>query len=406
MTDSVYVKFGNLSRPLLLNDCRQLVEHLPLILPGWKFDVGAASEQTPIISISLDRQGKYTLKAEWLDEPTSYRDEVDTICALVAKLIKARTLEDMDLLCLHGAAVEIEGRLIIFPNKYRAGKSVLSACMAAAGYRVFSDDVLPISLADGQGIAPAIAPRLRYPYPENLNPQTSRFIEARAALKGERYHYLDLRPELLAGYGSKAPIGAFVFLERAEGAETELQPIAESEVLRQVVWQNFAREVYAPSILSRLGQVVTEAQRFTLRYDRADDAVVLLADTFRRPTLPETSSKRQTIELHNTASGTIEVPAGHLLRRNSISEIKSDNDAFLADATGAAIHHLNPIGSAIWNLLGQPITFEQITELLLVAFPDARAEQVESDVRKLIKTLKAKNLILSGPCRVGDTEPG
>jgi hypothetical protein len=228
MANSVYVHFEGLSRPLQLIGCSELLDRLPLIFPGWNIDTQTSPTQTPIIKIELEKEGNYRLEAEWLKEAKSYRDEVDTLCALVARVVKARTLEDMNLLCLHGAAVEIDGSLIIFPNKYRAGKSVLATCLAAAGYRVYSDDVLPISLETGEGIAPSIAPRLRAPYPDNLDPQTRLFIESRAALKGERYHYLDLTPDLLAARDSRAPIGAFVFLEREQGLPTELRPISES----------------------------------------------------------------------------------------------------------------------------------------------------------------------------------
>ncbi len=400
MANSVYVHFQDLSRPLRLSNCSELIDRFPLIFPGWEIDTQSSSAQTPIISIDLDKQGNYRLETEWLKETASYRDEVDTLCALVAKVVKARTLEDMNLLCLHGAAVEIDGALIIFPNKYRAGKSVLATCLAATGYRVYSDDVLPISLETGEGIAPSIAPRLRTPYPDNLDAQTRQFIESRVALEGERYHYLDLTPDLLAPRDSRAPIGAFVFLEREEGATPELRPISESDVLRQVVWQNFAREVDAPSILGRLAQVVGKARSYTLCYDRADDAVELLVKCFQRQEADDGLARR-TLKLQSAESAAIDIPAGYLLRRNGISEIKSDSEAFLADAKGSAIHHLNPTGSAIWNLLSRPVTIEQIIELLLVAFPDAGKEQVEADVRKLIKSLKTKNLLLVGPRSVG-----
>ncbi|MDH3632748.1 MAG: PqqD family protein [Gammaproteobacteria bacterium] len=405
MANSVYVHFEDLSRPLLLNNCSELIDHFPLVFPGWEIDTKSSPGQLPIITINLDKEGSYRLEAEWLKKTASYRDEVDTLCALVAKVVKARTLEDMNLLCLHGAAVKINSTLIIFPNKYRAGKSVLATCLAAAGYQVYSDDVLPISLETGEGVAPSIAPRLRAPYPDNLDAQTRQFIESRVALKGERYHYLDLTPDLLAPRDKRAPIGAFVFLEREEGVRPELRAISESDVLRQVVWQNFAREIDAHSILGRLGKVVSQAQSFTLRYDRADAAVELLGKHFHRQDSTDERLALRTLELQNTDLGSNDVPAGYLLRRKGISEIKSDSEAFLADTTGSAIHHLNPVGSAIWSLLAQPITIEQIIELLLVAFPDVEANQVEADVRKLIKSLKAKNLLLVGRARSKSEDP-
>ena len=60
----------------------------------------------------------------------------------------------------------IAGRLVVFPNVRRAGKSTLSAAPARAGHRVFSDDVVPFSVpaaAPARGLAMEIAPRLLLP---------------------------------------------------------------------------------------------------------------------------------------------------------------------------------------------------------------------------------------------------
>lgn len=404
MPDSLYLKFDNLSRPVALINCRHLIDHFPLIFSGWEISELPEATKAPVITLSRDVKDTYWLHAEWLEEPLKSKNDVDAICGLVARILKARVMEDINLLCLHGAAAEFGGALVIFPNKFRAGKSVLSACIAAAGYRLYCDDVLPISLASGLGIAPGIAPRLRIPYPENLSDSTRRFIESRTALKNNRYLYLDIRGETLAARHNQAPIGAFVFLERSEGVEPSLEAISESEVLRHVVWQNFAREVEAPSILGRLGQIVNSTQRYRMHYDRADDAVALLADTFREQKISSQMLPPLALKMRNEAPVTIDIPDGYLLRKDGISEINRDEETFLADASGAAIHHLNPVGSAIWGLLAEPITTEKIVELLLKAFPEIDRTQVENDVRKLIKTLRAKNLVLRGPRRVGSVE--
>jgi hypothetical protein len=401
MANSIFLKFDNLERPVQFTDCEELISCFPVIFRGWEISELPQNDQSPVVKVLRNGNGDYEITADWLDKKVVCREEVDALCTLVARVVKARTMEDLDLLCLHGAAVEIGGALVIFPNKYRAGKSVLTACLAAAGYRVYCDDVLPISLDTGKGLAPGLAPRLRFPYPDNLEDGTREFIESRIALRGKRYHYLDLRNDELASRNSTASIGAFVFLDRAEAAKTELTTISEAEVLKRVVWQNFAREVDAPSILNRLGQIVSHAQSFVLSFDRADDAVELLAKKFQRQDLPDLKAGEREILVQSANPVLTDIPAGYLMRKHGISEVTTDGNAFLADASGAAIHHLNPTGSAIWNLLSQPVTIEQIIELLLVAFPDAGKEQVEGDVRKLIKSLKANNLLLVGPRSVG-----
>ena len=141
---------------------------------------------------------------------------------------------------------------MVYPSKYRAGKSVLSACIAAADIPLFCDDVLPISIVEGHDIAPDLAPRLRIPMPDNLRPKSRKFIQSSTGLEGNQYLYLDLDNDHLAARGSQAPVGAFILLEREEGVPLSLEAVSEAEVLHQVVWQNFARDAEAPRILEQL----------------------------------------------------------------------------------------------------------------------------------------------------------
>jgi hypothetical protein len=69
---------------------------------------------------------------------------------------------------------------------------------------------------------------------------------------------------------------------------------------------------------------------------------------------------------------------------------------FLADGQGAAIHHLNPIGTAIWSLLAEPMTADEITNLLMTAFPDLERNSIESDLQNLIAELLSRNLLSAG----------
>jgi len=65
-------------------------------------------------------------------------------------------LQQRGYLALHGSAVEVEGRGLLFTGKRGAGKSTLAAAFHDKGYRVLTDDVCAISL-DGDG-APRIVP--------------------------------------------------------------------------------------------------------------------------------------------------------------------------------------------------------------------------------------------------------
>ena len=81
----------------------------------------------------LRRQsGLYLLSAPWLEKPIRHRDPVHTVCDLVVHLIHGFIASNPSVLCLHSAAALMGGRLVVFPNVYRGGKSLLSAHLAAA----------------------------------------------------------------------------------------------------------------------------------------------------------------------------------------------------------------------------------------------------------------------------------
>lgn len=393
--DTVYLKFDDLSKPVKFVDCGKLIESLASVFPSW--DIHEVSSpldaDPPILSVTRE-DNAYCIDGLWLDKPMRRVDKVDAVCGLVAELIRAYVREDPQLLCLHGASAEFSGKLVIFPSQYRSGKSVLSACLASAGVQLYGDDVLPISLSQTLGIAPGLAVRLRRPLPENLTKESSEFIRGHTGLTGKKYQYLDLGNEQLAQKGSQAPIGAFVLLEREENAIATFEETSEAEVLRQVVWQNFAREAEAPHILDVLSRLVANSQYYRLRFDRAEDAVKLLQDKFKIWPAEVKQFTRKAIEPKDKGEATL-LP-GYFLRKPDTSVIQVGDDSFIADKQGAAIHHLNTIGTAIWTLLAEPVRIDDIVDLLLAAFPEVNADSTTEDVKELINELIDKGLLLSG----------
>ena len=392
---SQYLIFGDMSNSVELINCRHLPDCFPLIFPGWQITEVSAEHCSPVLSLRLE-DNNYVLESYWLKKPVYRTNEDAAICLLVAELMRAFVHEDRQLLCLHGAAAEFAGKLVVFPSNYRAGKSILSACLAASGVQLFGDDVLPISLLDAEGIAPGFAPRLRLPLPDNLDLETLEFINKHNRLQGEQYLYLDLENDVLAPKGCQLPVGAFVLLEREEGVSPVMASVSEAEVLHQVIWQNFARETEAPRILGVLSELVASSQRFRLRYDRTEDAVRLLRESFSHWTT-QSGNGSYDKTLANGQTGIIDhLLPGHYLRKPDISIVQIEDQVFLADEQGAAIHHLNPIGTAIWSLLEEPMTADEITNLLMTAFPDLERSSIESDLHNLIDELLSRNLLLAG----------
>jgi len=393
--DSLYLIFGDMSKSVGLINCSHLRDSFRIIFPGWQITEVSAESSSPVLSLRLE-DNKYILESDWLEKPVYRASEDAAICLLVAELVRAYVHEDRQLLCLHGAAAEFAGKLVLFPSNYRAGKSVLSACLAASGFQLFGDDVLPISLLDAEGIAPGFAPRLRLPLPDNLDPETRDFINKHSRLQGEQYLYLDLKNGALAPRGCHLPIGAFVLLERKEGSRPVLETVSEAEVLRQVIWQNFAREAESPKILGVLSELVASSQRFRLSYDRAEDAVRILRNKFSdwSSQIVNRNHDKAMPDLQTAVVG--HMLPGSYLRNPDISILQIEDQMFLADGQGATIHHLNPIGTAIWSLLAEPMTANEMTDLLMAAFPDHERSRIETDLGSLIDELLSKNLLLAG----------
>ena len=211
MRDSQYLYFDGLSNPLQLTGCEHLTEYFSILFPNLDYRPGE-KDDNPIISIRFDSD-TYYLSTSWMEEIDSYTDKVDIICDLIAKLALARSFNDLEALYLHAASVVINGRLVVFPSQFRAGKSFLTACLVAEGHLYLSDDVVPLTLDTCKGRSPGFAPRLRLPLPSTTDEKSKRFIETHTALAGKRYAYLNLEQELRVARDDLIDIGAFVLLE-------------------------------------------------------------------------------------------------------------------------------------------------------------------------------------------------
>ncbi len=393
MTDvTQYLVFDAMSQPVRLHDCGALADRLALLFPGWTIARDLPVTARPVLQVTRDAD-TYRFDGDWLREPLIRSDLASAASALVAEVVRAWARDGDRWLCLHGAAAKFGGRLVVFPSQYRAGKSLLSVALAAAGVPLYADDVLPIRIDDGLAMAPGLAPRLRLPLPDNLDRTTREYAERHRAFASENYLYLDLAGRELAARGELAPIGGFVLLEREAGAAPALERVPAAAILKQVVWQNFSRQAEAPRILDVLGRLVAQARRYRLRYDRADEAVALLRDAFGQWSERPPAAAGDARPPPSPGDESAPLRRGQLRRRSDIEMREVDDECFLADLEGAAIHHLNPIGRAVWTLLARPIGADEIAGIVASAFPDIERARIDSDLAELIAALRRKGLV-------------
>jgi hypothetical protein len=331
-----------------------------------------------------------------------YRDlehPVDVACWLVVELSWAYLEQCPETLCLHCAGVEIEGRLVLLPNQYRAGKSMLSACLAARGQRVFGDDIIPVAIGDGNeilGVSIGVAPRLRIPVPNDITASDSEFIQGHMGKASHRYAYLDLEGNLLARRGHNCPIGAIVLLDREEDATACLEPVSTADVLQAAIWQNFSRQMPSVHILNVLRSLVDGTEHYRLRYSSASDAADCLISAFAdwQHPAPLVQPVEQVIHSDRSRGRTSSFESDQLISRATyVFECEADGNSFLASPAGASIFRLNLLASAIWRLLETPMRPTEVVEIVQAAFPDQDGDTVRHDVLVLIESLVDRNFI-------------
>lgn len=395
MNGRLQLRFDGISQPVQIDGSDALLPAIRSVFRYWPFElIEEDNGETPVIAVRRDGDG-YFVHAAWRKKPPRYSNPVNVACGLGVNVNRAMLLEQDSHLCLHGAAIEIGGRLVVLPNYYKAGKSTLTACLAAAGARIFSDDILPL-LPDGAGMALGISPRLRLPLPDTMGERSLRFADSRRGASNKQYLYLDLEPHEQARFGQTAPIGGIVLLDRRESGPASLAPVGDGEVLKQLVLRNFVRQVTAETSLEKLHGLVAPSACYRLSYSNGDDAAALLVDRFTND-LPAAAEPVAAAKTDHAAGQPQQSIGGtHPRRRDGMSERLVDNDLFLVDETGETIYHLNPIGAGLWRLLDGSCGVQEAAELLHMAFPDVERKKIENDVATLAYDLLRRGLLVHG----------
>lgn len=272
-----------LSRPILFERCPELADAFSRILRGWDLSTDTAGGN-PIGTVSRDQSG-----FSWTSDDTPLpegwelappRTVMEALCDLHFELIDWFLDAHPEHLCMHCAAAEFPSGLVVFPSPTKAGKSTLTLQLAAAGQRIFCDDVLPLEPGKGHGFALGILPRIRLPLPAAVREELETFLDARAGIHDSHYHYVDLAKPELAPLGTSAPVAGLVLLERRNASPARLEPVSHGEMLKLIIRRNFADVVPAPDIFDRLHGLAGGVPRFRLVYSRGRDAIRLLQQEF------------------------------------------------------------------------------------------------------------------------------
>jgi hypothetical protein len=384
--------------PVRFTDAKAVLGAVQAVLVGWQLSEQTVDRTAPRPALAVTGSGGrwritgVTLEAEmWFDDPVS------AACCVVAHLLQAQMRAEQDLLCLHAAAVEIGGGLVVMPCRYRAGKSALTAALAAAGQRAFSDDVLLIDPASGEAAAPGMAIRLRLPLPERIDSDTRAFVESHTGPCGAHYCYLAPPAASLARRGERAPVRSFVLLDRRDAGPAELTRVAPAVMLRQLIWQNFARAGAPERILETLAALVERADCLQLTYSDLAAARELLLSHFAGQTEALRDAQAATPCPDAAVPGIgnpLALRTGDRLARSATARLfNRAGEVFLTTAASAGILHLNALASCLWTLLEQPLTYGEVLATFSAAFPSRATADLDRDLRGALAAFKAQGLI-------------
>jgi len=388
--------FDGLAGPIDFIGAEAVLESLSSLLRGWHHRIESSAKPSvpPMLSVVLCGS-EYQISASWREEAFGEATVVGALCTLIVDLVEAYVHSSAGRMCLHCAAAEIEGSLVVFPAASRAGKSTLAAALAAAGQRVFTDDLLVLDAAAGEGMALGVPPRLRLPLPEGLAATFLDFLERHAGLSDNHYRYLDLPGRLQASFGERAPLGAIVLLERDEpGTRASLDPAEAARVMRLLIGQSLAGDGFSSGVLADFHSLIGRLPSLTLRYGDLAEAIELLLHELpgRAGAAGAVSSP---IEIKRWRAGNVRPAQGNRLFQQApeVHAHALNDRLFLTNEADGSVCELDLIGAGIWNLLAEPVSAQEAVQILAELFPEVEAARIEADVGRLLRDLEREGLI-------------
>lgn len=199
--------------------------------------------------------------------------------------IAAHTL---DHLIVHAAVLERGGRALVLPGQPGAGKSTLAAALTLSGFRLLSDEMALIALADGR-LQPVPRPvslkDASIDLVRDLTPMAVLGPPIHDTAKGTVAH-LRVPSEAVAAMGLTAAPGWVVFPRWQAGARTRLEPRGHARSLFELAEQSFNYDTLGPRAMQVLAPWVEASRCFDFRYSRLPEAVALFERLFDEDTGP------------------------------------------------------------------------------------------------------------------------
>ncbi len=393
--------FQDIAAPVILPDDIPLMDALLGCMQGWPSERAPLDPQTltvpPLTILEARGNGMFRAHSRYLEEPMDDLPQASAICAVLADLSQAYSdLCSDHVFGLHCGGLCIGDTPIILAGERRAGKSTLVARLASdTQVRVIGDDVIPVA-ADGTLVGLGLAPRLRLPLPAQSPPRLHKFVQAHLGPHDDRYGYL-LCPNLVP-HGHRSQARAFVLLDRRTDGPAALHALPEDELLHAIVARSIAGPDGPESVFEAARRLTIRLVGLRLVYSDLDEAASLLHRAFPRdgkglehavPIAPPLAT------MQAMAETTTPIPAiSDLFARSPDAALRRIGDAAFLWRPGAAmLWHLNPTAHAVWALLEEPATPEEIALALVDLFPGQSPATLARDTCLLLARLAEEGFV-------------
>ena len=180
------------------------------------------------------------------------------------------------LLVLHAAVVERNGRALILPAPSGSGKSTLCAALVLSGWRLLSDE---LALIDAKGLL------IPMPRPVSVKNQSIEVLQARfpalqfgsrveETVKGVVAHFA--APTESVQRADETAVPAWIVLPRwRPGAPAELKPMERARTFMSLIENSFNYDLFGATGFQRLGSVVDRCEGYHFEYSDLNDALRL-----------------------------------------------------------------------------------------------------------------------------------
>jgi hypothetical protein len=395
-----HLTYPGLRGAVVLENAQGVLEALDALMVGWAPDAVAmsceanAADLPDHVSRVRGRNARFDLHSPWLSTPLKGLMAASAACGVVADISQAFCNQHRGCLGLHCGAVQINGHLVVLTGPARAGKSTLiSRLTAEPDMTVFCDDILPV-LEDGLAFGLGLAPRLRLPLPDSVTDEFRAHVAAHMGPADRRYGYL-CGPNI-APHGTRAAVGAFIVLARGTDIPAQLHRMEPTEAVQHLVRQNISAPGEGTEHFDQVTGMVEGVLCLKLAYSDLEEAVALLRRAFATDQLARLGAPVAP-PLPAEIAAVVRPPAdlAQGYRRSPHVAVRAvQDDLFLWHATEYSYFHLNPVARAIWSLLEEPISGQDIADLLAEVFPDATPAQIATDVANLLGAFEGESLIV------------